>query len=831
MTEIMPGLKQHPMFQGEKTLFNVHFGISNGVVCLATWKMRLPRAKWEFSTEKWDRITIPTELTVCYEHLVEIFCRRGQNVLIMGEVGCSKSTTVQNARKSLNHSSSRTCHVGPQTTALDIQDELIHSLERTMKGVYAPPTGKRALLYIVEDLHLATPQCLEQIRQIVHYQTCFSRQNYDELKLTGVSLAATYTVRGGKFVTLGRRFLRHFHMLWKLQEESKHLMHACDTIAISFAQDYSCDTKHNVKRPILEKILSYAIELHVGVKALLRPRPSRPQYTFALGDLHRVLGGILLAGPINFKSPSDLEKLAVNQGIVHYRNVIQSHEDLRIFDEFNIMHCKRRGFSKAAIRYARNPQMYYYGAEPADTSTEGYQPLGESMCHELLHLISDSTDVVGDTGDNAGLVTDPTFIAHVMNLRNIIQRSQCSNVILLGAPGSGRQTSIDVARKSLFYYLVKLGPHGASIDSLKSHIISCGIKHIHTVISVALDHPHVEREKIVRALLRNGSLPEGTFSLFEEDAIIQQVPVDHDASEVPSRQQLLEKFYTNVKKYLHLSISVGTAQTLNGLMERIPELRHKCTIECFQPWDDSLINQAFDQFVRGWSLKLDATTCNRLKVAVCFIHDIILRNPVNMSWQVEKSAHHSAAINIKDMLEWLEKFYCEAQGPLLSLCTVYTKALARIDKDMAQLQQVLDDENSTLEYLNSIELEEEASTMEWVEEYDEWNRLKGCYADQEVFYKEAKALYEEAAAKVKAEMDTATIPLKEAVLNLGNIPKSQITQLRALGTPPESVRLVLLCVCVLLHIKPSWSEARTRMEDHHFLDRLRGLNAEEVTTR
>lgn len=74
--------------------------------------------------------------------------------------------------------------------------------------------------------------------------------------------------------------------------------------------------------------------------------------------------------------------------------------------------------------------------------------------------------------------------------------------------------------------------------------------------------------------------------------------------------------------------------------------------------------------------------------------------------------------------------------------------------------------------------------------------------------------------------------LSEAKDALNNLNKNDITEIRSFSTPPEPVQVVTECIAILLGYREvNWKVAKQMMSDPRFLNRLKELKVNEITSK
>ena len=112
---------------------------------------------------KFRKIIVPTADTVRYTFVLDKTIKAGTPILIVGPTGTGKSVMVQNYLFSLppeDYVAPNIIGFSARTTVNTTQHLIDAKLDRRRKGVFGPPTGKKAVVF-VDDLNM--PQLGEKL--------------------------------------------------------------------------------------------------------------------------------------------------------------------------------------------------------------------------------------------------------------------------------------------------------------------------------------------------------------------------------------------------------------------------------------------------------------------------------------------------------------------------------------------------------------------------------------------------------------------------------------------------------------------------------------------
>ncbi|GKT35961.1 Dynein heavy chain, partial [Aduncisulcus paluster] len=188
--------------------------------------------------EEYQDVLVPTIDTCRFGAVLKTLVSNGQNVLVTGETGTGKTVVIQELLLNgmdqdkylyipLNFSA--------QTSANRTQDILDSSLDRRRRGVYGPPLGKIAVVF-VDDLNMparekygAQPP-IELLRQFVDHGGWYDRKSLHFMNIVDTQLVTAMGPPGGGRNPVTPRFLRHFNMITFPEMDNESLQHVFGTI-------------------------------------------------------------------------------------------------------------------------------------------------------------------------------------------------------------------------------------------------------------------------------------------------------------------------------------------------------------------------------------------------------------------------------------------------------------------------------------------------------------------------------------------------------------------------------------------------------------------------
>ncbi|GFH31567.1 uncharacterized protein HaLaN_30636, partial [Haematococcus lacustris] len=181
---------------------------------------------------------------------------------------------------------------------LEDREEIDGRLDKRKKGVYGPPPGRKAVVF-VDDLNMPAKETygaqppIELLRQFMDYKGWYGRDNLMRAMVDTQFVAAMGPPGGGRtFVT--NRYLRHFNLLALAQVSDDTLAHIFRTILDWHLTSLPFSPAVRQAAPA---IIQATLFLYSQSIAKLLPTPTKSHYVFNLRDFARVVQGCMMLPP------------------------------------------------------------------------------------------------------------------------------------------------------------------------------------------------------------------------------------------------------------------------------------------------------------------------------------------------------------------------------------------------------------------------------------------------------------------------------------------------------------------------------------------------------
>ena len=428
--------------------------------------------------ESFNKIVVPTIATAQVEHILHLVVPHRYPALFVGPTGTGKSAYImQFIFLTLDQSQYKPIQIGfsAKTSALMTQNIVDGKLEKRRKGLYGPPMGTTAAIFVddfsmpeVEEYGAQPP--IELFRQLVDNGGWYDLADKEKAfsNIIDTTLIAAGPPAGGGRNEVTPRMLRHFNVVGFIDFDD-------DTLQLIFSTIYDWFFSHTQGMAALKgfgiKLVNATLQVYRAALSNLRPTPQKSHYTFNLRDFSRVTQGVLLVRSYPGFDENSLARL-------------WTHECGRVFGDRLVDRDDRRWF----LRQMKTTIADELGISPAKLFASIAHPDPENMAEEEIEkeedgigidqmralifadfldptaanrLYKEATDLDAMTevleaeleeynSDNSGkqmpLVLFRFAAEHVARIARVLSMPG-GNCLLVGVGGSGRQSLTKLASK------------------------------------------------------------------------------------------------------------------------------------------------------------------------------------------------------------------------------------------------------------------------------------------------------------------------------------------------------------------------------------------------
>jgi len=809
------------------------------------------------------QIIVPTIDKVRYSQLMKLFVEHTKPCLFTGNTGTGKSVYVQELLMTglSEHIVPLFMGMSAQTQSVQIQGIIDLKLDRRRKGVFGPPPQKKMVVF-VDDLNMplietygAQPP-IELLRQWADHGGWYDVVGDKSFRqIVDVSFVHAMGFPGGGKNAITQRYSRHMNIIafCDLSDDSMERIFVT-VLDFFFGQGFPGSVaKCN------QAVVQGVIETFNTIKKQLLPTPSKSHYTFNLRDLGKVVQGIVMIKPDDCPDMESCARLWVHENLRVFHDRLTDDDDRNWFRDF---------MKDMVVKHFKGDFEKIFKDTEKDRNKiarEGLRRLcygdwanGESNRNYCMIQMLDNEDELGKCMDDyleeynaqsktpMKIVLFQFAIEHLSRILRVLRQPQ-GNCLLVGVGGSGRQSLSRLASfiMSMDIFQVEITKSYSKADwreNMKELIKKAGLGNQMVFLFNDTQIKETSFLEDINNMLNTGEIP----NLFETGEKIEITEGVRRAAKEAGQTDfsipgLFAFFVSECRKNLHLTLAFSPIG--NAFRERLrmfPSLVNCTTIDWFAAWPADALQAVAETFLAD----LDMNDETRQKVCdMCILF------------------HQSVDVTSTKYLREARRFNYVTPTAYLELIQTYMSLLGVNRKKVAQLRDrykngltklieteaKVDTMKGDLELLQPklvVAKKETAELMEFIKvESVGANETRVIVERDQASASKVAGETRALAESCQADLDAAIPALAKAEKALDSIKKEQITEIKALGKPPDNVKLCLSAVMTMLGEKPVmiagekpgskvadyWPTAQKAMNDGAFLLRLKNYDKDNIS--
>ncbi|KAG5456903.1 MAG: P-loop containing dynein motor region D4-domain-containing protein, partial [Olpidium bornovanus] len=767
------------------------------------------------SRNSFHEILVPTLDTVRHTWLLDKLVAVKKPVLFVGDVGTSKSVTVQNFIKTLSRDKNVVLNISfsSRTSSLDVQANIEVNVEKRTKDTYGPAAGKRLLVF-VDDLNMpqkdtyGTQQPIALLKLLIERGGMYDRGkelNWKNLK--DVQFLGAMGTPGGGRNEIDPRFASLFAIFNIAFPKESSLIRIYSSIIEGHVAGFKEPVKESAKllTPITLALYNYIVQN-------LLPTPSKFHYIFNLRDISRIYEGLCLSTPDHFQTSKEFVRLWRNEALrVFYDRLVTDADKALVQKQINKLVLDN--FESDEEYVTRNPILFGdFRHAMHQENARLYEDLLDFSA--VRSIFQEILEEYNEQANPMNLVLFEEALDHLTRVHRII-RMKRGHALLVGVGGSGKQSLARLAAFAAGYGIFEITlTRGYGEPEFKENLktlygeLGQGKKTVFLFTDA-----HVVQEgflELINNMLTSGMIP--TLYEDEEKEAVMATVRDEVAKLgiVQNRENTWKYFVDKVSDNLHIVLCMSPqGEKLRERCRNFPGMVNNTVIDWFPPWPEQALLSVADAFLGDQNVPEENRT--DIVAHMVKVHQSISEASTAFLQRWRRANY----VTPKNYLDYINSYILllkdqrEATG---KLCARLETGLGKLRESALQL----DDLNAQLAVQN-VAVKEKTEAC---------NKLLEVITANTAQAEEKKAM----ATKKEAELETQNVQiskdkeeaeqalnealpaLEEARNALNALSSSEITEIRSFAKPPKEVQKVCECICVIKGIKDvSWKSAKMMM--------------------
>ncbi|KZP00669.1 dynein heavy chain protein 1 [Calocera viscosa TUFC12733] len=827
-----------PTFQPGTSLIDYDVLVSSGE--WIPWLSRVPTVELDSHAITQSDAVVPTVDTVRHEEVLYSWLSEHKPLLLCGPPGSGKTMTLFSAlRKAtnlevigLNFSSATTPELVLKT--LDQYCEY----RKTPNGVVLSPLQiGRWLVIFCDEINLpaqdkyGTQKVISFLRQLVEQNGFYRTSDMAFVSLERIQFvgACNPPTDPGR-VPLTQRFLRHAPLIMVDYPGE-----------LSLKQIYGTYNRALLKvqanlRAYGEPLTDAMVDFYLSSQKRFTT-DIQVHYVYSPRELTRWCRGI-------YEAIRPLESLSV-EGLVR----VWAHEALRLFQDRLVSEDERSWTDErvetTALAHFPSINRTEALARPilfSNWTSRYYIPVDREQLREYTKA---RLRIFHEEELDVPLVLFNDVLDHVLRIDRVFRQIQ-GHLLLIGVSGSGKTTlSRFVAWMnglSIFQIKVSNKYTGADFDEdLRTVLRRAGCKGEKICFimdeSNALDSGFLER---LNTLLANAEVP-GLFEGDEYSALMTACKegTQRDGLMLDSNEELYRWFTSQVARNLHVVFTMNPPQ--QGLASRAatsPALFNRCVLDWFGDWSDQALFQVGMEFTNTLDLDLASYApplhfpiayrqvplppSHRLAVINALVH--VHQSLQTLSGKLSRRQgryNHVTPRHYLDFINHYVRLHGEKREELEEQQRHLHVGLDKLRDTVTQVEELRKSLAIKRTQLTDKDAQANEKLRQMVDDQRvaEERKSESVRVQQEIHRQER--YIQEQRKKVMADLAGAEPAVQDAKESVTQIRRTQLTEVRSMTNPPETVKLAMESVCTLLgHKIDSWKAVQGIIRRDDFISNI-----------
>ncbi|XP_025270513.1 dynein beta chain, ciliary [Camponotus floridanus] len=782
---------------------------------------------------------VPTGETVRLRFFMDLLIKKRVPVMLVGGAGSGKSVIMADKLANLaDNYNVANVPFNYYTTSEMLQKVLEKHLEKKAGHNYGPP-GTKLLVYFIDDMNMpevdtyGTVQPHTLIRQHMDYNHWYDRTKLTLKEIHNTQYVSCMNPTAGSF-TIDPRLQRHFAVF----AISFPQVEALKLIYSQILEQHVTDPREKFQ-PTVQRftgpLINTALYLHDKISTTFLPTVAKFHYMFNLRDLTNIFQGMLFVHGDILSLPSHIIGLYAHEATRVYRDKLVNSDDQRMFDRLLHEALRKNVPLNESEMGLEQPLIYCHFAE--GIGEPKYAPV--KNWNLLVKLLDEALLNYNELVSAMNLVLFEDAVYHVCRINRILEAPR-GNALLVGVGGSGKQSLSRLASfvSSLEVFQVQLRK-GYSLNELKADLavlyLKAGVKGIG--ITFLMSDSQVAEEKflvVVNDMLASGEITD-LLTDEEVDNVINAVRNEVKQTGIIDTKENCWKFFIErVRRQLRCVLCFSpVGATLRKRARQFPAIVNCTAIDWFQDWPQTALESVSATFLEELR-ELPVEYRTSVSLFMSFVH-MSVNNISALYLQNERRYNYTTPKSFLEQISLYSKLLTEKTHDLKAMISRLIDGLVKLASCAIQV-----DELKIILTAQEIELKKRNEIADRIltevrAENAKAEAEKAIVTEEEAKVAEIKEVVSENQRRCDEDLARAEPAVRQAEAALDTLNKSNLTELKSFGTPPDAVLKVAQAVLVLFSPEGtipkdrSWKACRVLMGSiDGFMSQLRNYEKENI---
>uniref|UniRef100_A0A8C4XVH0 Dynein axonemal heavy chain 3 n=1 Tax=Falco tinnunculus TaxID=100819 RepID=A0A8C4XVH0_FALTI len=784
-----------------------------------------------------SELIIPTMETARQMFFLKTYVEHNVPLLFVGPTGTGKSAITNNFLLQLPKEKCipNFINFSARTSANQTQDTIMSKLERRRKGLFGPPSGKKAIIF-VDDLNMPAKEVygaqppIELLRQWIDHGHWYDKKDASKINIIDVLLvSAMGPPGGGRNDITGRIYI---------------------TMPSSYLTGFE---------PMM---IQATMSIYKMAVDNFLPTPLKSHYVFNLRDFSRVVQGVLLC-PHTHLQVNKLIRLWIHEVYRVFYDRLVDEEDRKVFFQMvqettsnSFKQSFNKVFSDNVLSHLSptgrisddNIRSLFFGdyLKP-DSNVKVYDEITDlKQLTTVMEYYLEEYNNISKTP--MSLVMFKFAIEHISRICRVLKQDN-GHLLLVGVGGSGRQSATKLATYMNTFELFQIEitkSYGINEwkDDVKRAMLKAGVGNKN--VSFLFCDNQIKDEAFledINMLLNTGDVPN-IFAADEKAEIVEKM---QGAARMENRKieatplAMYNFFIERVKKNLHIVLAMSPiGDAFRNRLRMFPSLINCCTIDWFQTWPTDALEMVANKFLEEVELEDDI---RKEVVSMCkYFHESVRELSINY-YSTLRRHNYVTPTSYLELILTFKTLLNSKRQEVDTIRTRYLMGLQKLDFASSQVAEMQKELTALQPELIRTSAETDKMMIQIEKETTQVDAKKELVSADEKEANEAAAVAKAIKDECEGDLAEAMPALEAALAALDTLNPSDISLVKSMQNPPGPVKLVMESICVMKGTKPEkkpdpsgsgkmvedyWGPSRKILGDLKFLESLKTYDKDNI---